>query len=303
MPRAGRQRQRHAFDAFGESRGGYLDFGHGRRRRPAPPGRDGRRDRRSIAAARDRGAVGVGRAQRADGRARESSRARRREEHRRACATCGRDPLRLPAARRARRRLGGRRVPPASTSMRTRSPRRPSARSPPDSSASSTAASSGRRPATRRRTSISRAATRGESPPSSPARRSTRASSRTRSEPHPPSRPSTPPGRRAAPRCCSRSARWHAPKASTDTLLAEWSESIPGLEERLAARRALGAGKGLALGRRDGGDRRGVRGRRRARRLPSRGRGRVSAATNVCSRIPACRSSTARSRAGARSTA
>ena len=281
VPRAGRQRERHTFDAFGESRDGYLGFGHGRRRRPAPPRGDGRRDRRSIAAARDRRALGVGRAQRGRRpRARKPPGSADVGERRRACGTCGRDSLRLPAARRARRRLGASASSTASTSMRTRSRRRPSREiAAPDSSASSTAASSGLRRATRRRTSISPAATPRESRRSSRARTSTRASSPdevgdasavkatyaawTKGSAGAPARdPRGRPPRGRRTRRCSRSG----------------ASRSPGLEERLAARRALGAGEGLALGRRDGGDRRDVRGGRRARRLPPRRRRGLSAA-------------------------
>ena len=58
-----------------------------------------------------------------------------------------------------------------------------------------------------------------------------------------------------------------------DALLAQWAISQPGLEARSAGRGPVGGGQGLALGRRDGGDRRDdVRGRA-PRRVPPGRRG------------------------------
>ena len=82
---------------------------------------------------------------------------------------------------------------------------------------------------------------------------STRASSRTRSEPHPPSRRPTPPGRRAAPRCCSRSARWHAPKASRTPCWRSGASRSPASKSDWrgpSARRRQRAGAGSARWRR-----------------------------------------------------
>ena len=112
MPRAGRQRQRDRPTPASSCRGGYLDFGHGRRRRPAPPRGDGRRDRRSIAAARDRRALGVGRAQRATAARAEAAGLADVGERRRRLRNVADVILSVcPPHAARRRRRGARRVP------------------------------------------------------------------------------------------------------------------------------------------------------------------------------------------------
>ena len=172
---------------------------------------------------------------------------------------------------------------PASTSTRTRSrpqPRRVWARR---SSGSSTAASSAARRAPRLYLSG------GEAEHGRRAVRRARRSRRRSSRTPPRSSARTPRGRKDPARCCSRSATSRRPKAS-GSRSPRSGRARSRSSRRGSPRPSAPPREGLALGRRDGRDRRRVRRRRFAARLPRGGQPRSITGSDPASRCLAPRS-------------
>ena len=216
--------------------------------------------------------VGVDRAQRGDRRAGGGGRSRGRRHRRGARPAQRRDPF--ACARRTQPSTSPARwlALQASMSMRTRSRRRPRGRSRLSSAATSTAASSDRRRATPGTTRLylsgAEAATVAglfagtivdarvvSADPSAASAVKMAYAAWTKGTCGPPARG-------------SRVAR---AEGVEQTLLDEWRTSLPQLPGAVRLGRPLGARQGLALGRRDGRDRRDVRCGGSARRLPPRG--------------------------------